>query len=108
MKSLLALLIVAILAAAYSVHSATTSEIQEKEVAIRDAIIAERSLQLEIRLSELEAKMRNLENLISQTLASREDFENTFQIQNALLQEVLVDIQEYVQYEDSLSGEQQE
>ena len=99
---------IAIYAAAYSVYSASTSDIQEKEVAIRNAIIAERSLQLEIRLSELEAKMRNLENLTSQTLASREDFESTFQIQSSLLREVLADIQEYVQDAETLPGEQQE
>ena len=99
---------VAILATAYAMHSTSTSEIQEKEAAIRNAIIAERSLQLEIRLSELEAKMRNLENLTSETLASRKDFASTFQIQSSLLREVLADIQDYVQDVETLPGEQQE
>ena len=52
--------------------------------------------------------MRNLENLTSQTLASREDFASTFQIQSSLLREVLADIQEYVQDAETLPGEQQE
>ena len=52
--------------------------------------------------------MRNLENLTSETLASRKDFASTFQIQSSLLREVLADIQEYVQDAETLPGEQQE